>query len=111
MRVMIFLGADLGDSSNGDISVASRMHNTHVHGRGREIPPWILGNEYGKQTSLRVTAATLAVTVNFLVALTTGGEHAVGRVGARADAASEIPTKPVAKAGFRSLNVIFAMMM
>ena len=48
MRVMIFLGADLGDSSNGDISVASWMHNTHVHRRGWEIPPWILGTRIWK---------------------------------------------------------------
>ena len=68
-------------------------------------------HEYGKQTSLRVTAATLTVTVNFSCGLTAGGEHAVGCVGARADAASEIPTRPVAKAGFRNLNVIFAMIM
>ena len=47
-----FLGADLGDSSNGDISVASWMHNTHVHGRGWEIPPWILGTRIWKTNKL-----------------------------------------------------------
>jgi len=47
-RSVFFFGADPGDSNNDDISVASWMHNKHVHGRGWKIPPGSWEREYGK---------------------------------------------------------------